>query len=251
MITTANVSSADRDELYQHELNKYPAFLHFDGEKKRAGYFVFFALHSILIIFPIIYTAIECIFEDWPVFESTAFVGLILVFVYLPETWFRFYCLYNKFNTALFIGFGGLLVYLSIVSYIQVVSQNTVHYYEELLLVPFYLIQIFIIGWITLVVYIRGKTMSAACRIYKCETDNEIELARIRLFDSKDKKKPVKESNEPTFLDDEPNWNTKTVLSKPERFCPKCGFGLMEGENECHVCGAIMEASEEEEKEDI
>lgn len=214
----------DRELFFQQELNKFPAILHVDGEKKRLGYIIFFALHiAYVLVLPI---------ESWLTGESektTLFYLYAMAFIYSLVTFFRYYCIKNKFNTFLFISLAVGMVFP---------IRNMLVFHRKGLADAISLLITFLTSaWIVLAVFIRGKCMSIACERYRIISNVEAEKDKIKLFDRSRKKRDEVPDLSTTFLDDEPNWNSRTVLKKSKVYCPKCGFGLVDGETECHVCG--------------
>ncbi len=236
---TANVESVDRNALFQEQLNKFPAFFHLDGDKRIVGYFTFFALQIMYMaigVYGFYELSVSCSARDVFIF------AVLLLIFYGPVIIIRFYLLKNRYNTFLFIFYGIelLIIFVSMHS-----SRERMEYLmlSDILMIVCGFVMT---GWIVLAVFIRGKAMAIACRVYNYEVNNEIDLARIRLFDTDDRKGSGTSgeasgdgvvSDDPVFLDEEPNWNSKVVLRKPTSFCTKCGFGLVEGEDVCHVCG--------------
>ena len=218
----------DRELFFQQELNRFPAILHVDGEKKRIGYITFFALHIACVLVLPIYS-----WMSGESSETTLFYLYVMAFVFSLLTFFRYYCIKNKFNTYLFISLVTGL-YFPIRTMIIFGQRNFVDMSSLVL-------SFLTTAWIILTVYIRGKCMSAACERYKVVSNFETEKNRRRTFDRRRKTEDKIPDLTPSFLDDEPNWNTKTVMRKPKRFCQKCGFGLLEGETECHVCGTKID----------
>ncbi|MBO7424497.1 MAG: hypothetical protein J6U23_02365 [Clostridiales bacterium] len=216
----------DRNVFFQKQLNKFPAIFHVDGEKKRIGYFIYFVLSIGLLALPVIWEIAKSK-SEWNVWKMI----YIMVFGFGWFVVFNYYCLKNNHNNWLFWGFGGALV-----SYVHGVFFGQLLYTAFSTSLFFHLI--ILCGWVTLVAYIRAKAMDAACREYAMQNRVLAEESRIDFFDGEAKKEKVVEvPDEKTFIDDKPNWNSKVVLGASKIFCPKCGFGLVPGEDMCHVCG--------------
>ena len=216
----------ERNEFFQKQLDKFPAVLHVDGEKKRIGYFVYFALSIGLLSIPVLWVAVNY-YSAWNVWKMI----YIMVFFFGWFVAFNYYCLKNNHNNWLFWGFGGALISFVQGVFLEDLITDTVSIFIFAGLV-------LLCGWVTLVAYIRGKVMDAACREYAMQNRVFAEESRIDFFDGEAKKEEVVEiPDEKTFIDDKPNWNSKVMLGASKTFCPKCGFGLVPGENMCHVCG--------------
>ena len=216
----------DRDVFFQKQLDKFPEILHVDGEKKRIGYFVYFALSIGLLSIPVIWVAVVN-YSAWNVWGMI----YIMFFFFGWFVAFNYYCLKNKHNNWLFWGFGGALVSFVRVAFFGHIVTGSLSFFIFLAL-------ILLSGWVVLAAFIRGKVMDAACREYAMQNRVFAEESRIDFFDGEAKKEEVVEiPDEKTFIDDKPNWNSKVVLGASKTFCPKCGFGLVPGENMCHVCG--------------
>ena len=216
----------ERNEFFQKQLDKFPAILHVDGEKKRIGYFVYFALSIGLLSIPVIWVAVVN-YSAWNVWRMI----YIMFFFFGWFVAFNYYCLKNKHNNWLFWGFGGALVSFVRVAFFGHIVTGSLSFFIFLAL-------ILLSGWVVLAAFIRGKAMDAACREYAMQNRVFAEESRIDFFDGEGKKEKVVEvPDEMTFIDDKPNWNSKVVLGESKTFCPKCGFGLVPGEDVCHVCG--------------
>lgn len=216
----------ERNEFFQKQLDKFPAILHVDGEKKRIGYFVYFALSIGLLALPVIWVAVVN-YSAWNVWRMI----YIMFFFFGWFVAFNYYCLKNKHNNWLFWGFGGALVSFVRVAFFGHIVTGSLSFF-------IFLDLILLSGWVVLAAFIRGKAMDAACREYAMQNRVFAEESRIDFFDGEGKKEKVVEvPDEKTFIDDKPNWNSKVVLGASKTFCPKCGFGLVPGEDVCHVCG--------------
>ncbi|MCR5803782.1 MAG: hypothetical protein K6G47_05930 [Clostridia bacterium] len=218
----------DRELFFQQELNRFPAILHVDGEKKRIGYITFFALHIAYVLVLPVYSWLR---GDSS--QTILFYLYAMAFVYALVTFFRYYCIKNNFNTYLFISMAVGLFFP--IRNMMLFDGGSVLDIVSLLITSL------TTAWMILTVFIRGKCMNAACERYKVVSNMETEKNRRRTFDRRRKTEEKIPDLTPSFLDDEPNWNTKTVMRKPKRFCQKCGFGLLEGETECHVCGTKID----------
>ncbi len=224
----------DRNLFFQQELDKFPTFFHLDGEKKRAGYLVFFITHILYIFL----TPIICALQGM-VMSGVVFMILVLLFFMTIIVAVRYYCLVNKHNTWLFVTIGICMLYTL---YMDIFNFKGFDLLDLITTVYSMLMHIWLVG----AVIIRGHCMRVACARYKVVSNIEAEKNRKTLFERRRSTEEEQPDVTPSFLDDEPNWNSKVVMRKPKIFCPKCGFGLVEGENECHVCGMkVLESKPE------
>ena len=224
------MESNKRTRLFQEALNEYPAILHVDGDKKIIGYAFFVLLNIAYLSLPFVFC--------WHGYgyDETMSLIVLLAICYIPNFAIMFYCLWNKHNTFMFVAFGVLFLWIIVGMFIRGVDAYGM---------AIFIVAIIMFVWVVLVTFIRGKAMEYACRECQIDSRAEAEHYKSALFDNKETVVKVKEpENNVEFLDDAPNWNSKAVLNKPKVFCPKCGFGLVSGENECHVCGTKIETVE-------
>ena len=225
----------NRDELFQKQLDKFPAFLHVDGEKRRIGYLVYYFLMVGFLSTTVIEVAFKSHGDAWAIwreiYNEVVFCGWLVPF--------NFYAIRHKYNSWLFFGFGYIFLCL---------IRNTVFargWDVDLWIVNMVLSLMVLSAWMVLISFIRTKAMDAACREFAMQLRVEEARTKVDFFKIRRKEEKAQEvADENVFIDDQPNWNSKVVMKQSTKFCPKCGFGIVPGEKVCHVCGTSATASE-------
>lgn len=225
-------SILDREHFFQQEMDKFPAFLHLYGDKERIGYIIFYITHVIWIAFyPVRFWFL---YHD---IRAVYLAGLVLGIPFFLETLIRHYCVKNGHNTALCVVLVISIPWRFYTIFFRFDSRS------DPWTILFVMFSLLLSVWLVAAVFIRGRSMRVACERYKMTSDFQTEKYRRKITGNMFESSESEAVDAPavsvgtTFVDDEPNWNSKVVMKPSSCFCPKCGFGLLEGESECHVCG--------------